>query len=97
MVRFEWDEAKNKNNIRKHGFDFAEAWEIFELPVLAAADPTAAAEHRFIGIGFLRERVVVVVFSELNEGTIRIISLRKALKHERTQFEEFLKNELGTD
>ena len=96
-MRFEYDGAKNKDNIRKHGFDFAEAWEIFELPLLAAVDPGYYAERRFIGIGFLRERVVVVVFSEPNEGTIRIISLRKALKHERTQFEKFLRNELGTN
>ena len=69
----------------------------FDLPVLASADAGDYPEPRFIGIGFLRERVVVVVFNQPNEGTIRIISLRKALKHERTQFEEFLRNELGTN
>src|ERR1700676_1082522 len=26
---FEWDDAKNRANIRKHGFDFADAEEIF--------------------------------------------------------------------
>ena len=49
------------------------------------------------GIGFLRERVIVIVFVERADDTIRIISLRKALKHERERFEEFLRNELGTD
>ena len=28
-MRLEWDEAKNRSNIRKHGFDFAEAEELF--------------------------------------------------------------------
>ena len=29
-VKFEWDEEKNEQNIRKHGFDFADAWEVFQ-------------------------------------------------------------------
>lgn len=65
--------------------------------MLVSADAGDYPEPRFIGKGFLKERIVVVVFNEPNESTIRIISLRKALKHERTQFEEFLRNELGTD
>jgi uncharacterized DUF497 family protein len=41
-----------------------------------------------------KECVVVVVYAE-TEDVIRVISLRKALKHERTKFEEALGNELG--
>jgi uncharacterized DUF497 family protein len=52
-------------------------------------------EDRFIGLGFLRNFVVVVIYTEPQEETIRIISLRKALKHERTRFEEALRNQLG--
>jgi len=37
-VTFEWDERKNKENIRKHGFDFADAWQVFESPMLADLD-----------------------------------------------------------
>jgi uncharacterized DUF497 family protein len=40
---------------------------------------------------------VVVIFAEGEDNTIRIISLRKALKHERKRLEEFLRNELGAD
>lgn len=40
-------------------------------------------------------RVVVVVFTETDEQTIRIISLRKALPYERKRYEQFLRNELG--
>ena len=39
--------------------------------------------------------VVVVVFAERDNDTIRIISLRKALKHERLKFEEAIRNGLG--
>lgn len=38
FVNFEWDEEKNNENIRKHGFDFADAWEIFEAPMRTALD-----------------------------------------------------------
>nr|RNJ70266.1 MAG: hypothetical protein EDM05_06225 [Leptolyngbya sp. IPPAS B-1204] len=40
-------------------------------------------------------RVVTIVFTELGGNTIRVISLRKALKHERCQYEQFLQNQLG--
>ena len=38
LMRFEWDEQKRKANIRKHGFDFRDAWKVFELPMLVALD-----------------------------------------------------------
>lgn len=45
-------------------------------------------EDRMIGIGLLKNTVVVVIFVELPEDTIRIISARKALKHECKIFYE---------
>lgn len=51
-------------------------------------------EERWMGIGFLRERVVVIVFAERSDDTIRIISLRKALKHERIRLEEAIRDQL---
>ena len=94
---FEWDEEKNKENIHKHELDFADAWEIFEAPMLIGIDTREDnGEIRQIGIGFLRNIIVVVVFTERNDDIIRIISLRKALKYERERFEETLRNELGT-
>ncbi len=52
-------------------------------------------EERFVGIGFLKNLVVVIVFTEPDEETIRVISLRKALKYEREQFEKYITNQLG--
>ena len=79
-MNFEWDEQKNAINIRKHGFDFAEAGEIYDSPLLTAPDTREDyGEERWVGIGFLRERIVVIVFAEPSDGIIRIISLRKAL------------------
>ncbi len=55
MMNFEWDENKNRSNIRKHGIDFADVYFVF----------------------------------------VRVISARKALRHERKQFEQALRNRLG--
>jgi len=89
-MRFEWDEQKRKTNIRRHGFDFADAKQVFAGPMLVRLDMRQDyGEDRWIGIGITHGRVVVVVYTEQDNGeTIRIISLRKALKHERKRFEE---------
>ena len=85
---FEWDEDKNQENIRKHGFDFGDAWEIFQAPFVIHLDlRTDYGEDRWIAIGLLGNRTVVVTFT-LRGATKRIISLRKALRHERKRFEE---------
>ncbi len=97
-MKADWDETKNKENIRKHGFDFADAAEIFDFPMLAQMDfRRDYGEFRVVAIGFLSQRVAVVVFVEGDDDTIRIISLRKASRHERKRFEEFLRIELGTN
>ncbi|MEH1925740.1 BrnT family toxin [Nostoc sp.] len=95
-MKFEWDQQKNEVNIVKHELDFADAYRIFRLPLrISLDDRQDYGEDRLIGLGMLDGRIVVVVFTELDEETIRIISLRKALPYERKRYEQYLKNELG--
>lgn len=85
----EWDEDKNRDNIRKHGLDFDDAWEIFAGPSVPELDLRRDyGEDRWTVIGLLGDRVVVVTFTFRSNDLIRIISLRKALRHERKKFEE---------
>ncbi len=94
-MNFEWDEDKNESNIAKHGFDFNDASRIFKFPmVIDLDDREVYDEDRWLGIGLLDGRVVVVVFTEPNENVIRIISLRKALSHERKRYEQYIRNRL---
>ena len=94
-MTFEWDEAKNRTNIRKHGFSLAEAEEMFYGILLVRPDTREDyGEHRWIGIGMTQGRVAVVAFAEHPLDTIRIISLRKANHEERTQYEKTLRDEL---
>ena len=93
-MRFEWDEDKRQDNLRKHGLDFQDAAEVFDGPRLVRHDARHDyGEDRWVTIGIAKNRVVVVVYTEddTNE-VIRIISLRKALSYERKRFQEYLTN-----
>jgi uncharacterized protein len=94
-MNFEWDEQKKELNIERHGFDFADAYRIFDSPMVVDLDERRDyGEDRWIGTGLLDKRVVVIVFTEPDRETTRIISLRKALSHERRRYEQYLKNRL---
>ena len=90
---FERDKEKRQQNIHKHGLDFVEAIEMFDYPMLVNQDTRFEyGEERFVGIGLLKNGVGVVIFLERKIDVIRIISLRKALKHERKIYESRIKN-----
>lgn len=98
-MNIEWDEDKNRANIRKHGFDLADAQGLFlgTTPLLVTLDSRMDyGEERWKGIGMIGEVVVVaVVFTERGQDTIRVISLRKADARERKEYEAEIKNRLG--
>lgn len=82
-MHFEWDENKNTLNIRKHKIDFSDVPAIFDGTVFIDYDAREEyGEDRWIGIGLLRGIVVVVVFTERGQDTIRLISARKANRNE---------------
>jgi hypothetical protein len=90
---FEWDEAKNEINIRKHGIDFADVKDMFNHPMLTMLDEREDyGEERWIGIGWMQQLMGVVVYVERHEDTIRIISARKATKQEVRRYEQCIKN-----
>ncbi len=84
-------------NIRKHKIDFADIPMMFEKSMLVQYDNRQDySEDRWIGIGLLRDIVAVVVFTERDNNTIRIISARKANKNEKKQYyEKIIQNRLG--
>ena len=82
MEMFVWDERKRLRNLRKHGIDFADAEIIFGGFTLTAEDERGGyGERRFLTLGLLEDQVVSVSHTEEGEE-IRIISIRKATKHE---------------
>jgi len=88
---FEWDPAKARANLLKHGVDFAEAAIAVEDPYSRhIADPDTEGEERFIALGMdSLGRVLLTIYAFRHED-IRIISARKASKDERARYEEYL-------
>jgi uncharacterized protein len=87
---FEWDEAKNRANYRKHGLDFRDAAKVFQGIIITAEDTRQDyGEKRDISLGMLEDVVVVIVHTRRSEK-IRIISMRKAKPRERKLYEEKL-------
>jgi uncharacterized protein len=78
-----FDEYKRIENLKKHGFDFADLTDDF----FAAATITDAKQGRLIAIGFLFEGVISTVFAKLGTEAISIISMRPASRKERKAHE----------
>ena len=87
---FDWDPAKARANVRKHGVTLDEASSAFADPLsMTIPDPLhSEAEERFVLIGYShRGRRLVVVHTDRGER-IRIISARPATRKECRQHEE---------
>ncbi len=81
-----WDESKRRLNLKKHGIDFLEADEIFNSPTVTAEDTRSTyGEQRLVTLGVLNGVVVSMTYTERNDD-MRIISIRKALKHETRSY-----------
>ena len=91
---FTWDHNKDRANQKKHGIPFKEAATVFtdENARLIHDPDHSEDEDRFILLGFsARARLLVVAHTYRQKDTeIRIISARKAEKHEREQYGSFL-------
>ena len=79
---FTWDEPKRKINLAKHGIDFRDAEKIFDGPLVTVEDSRQSyGEPRYVALGVLEDVVVSATYTERHDE-VRIISIRKALKHE---------------
>jgi uncharacterized DUF497 family protein len=92
MLRFAWDEQKNRRNRNKHGIWFEEAQTVFDDPLAQLFDDPEHSdqEERFILLGVSSaERTLVVVHAYVETNSlIRIISARRATKKEARFYEE---------
>ena len=80
---FEWDDAKNIVNFKKHGIDFDVAKEIFAGIWISKQDKRKDyGEDRFIALGLLENFVLLAVYTKRG-NTIRLISVRRANIGER--------------
>ena len=86
---FEWDSKKAASNFKDHGVSFDEAATVFgDILAMNMPDPDhSASERRYIVLGMSeRYRLLVLCYAEVEERT-RIISARRATRHERRFYE----------
>jgi len=86
-VEFEWDEKKNSRNKRKHGVSFETASKVFLDPKQFEAYDWkhSLLEDRWTTVGLSGVTILSVTFTKRN-GSIRIISARKADKDEEEEY-----------
>lgn len=92
--RFEWDPVKAENNRRKHEIAFDLAATVFKDPLAVTIpdDEHSNTEERWVTLGRARNGMLLVVVHTyhgvgVNAADVRIISARRAAKHERRQYE----------
>ena len=87
MITFEWDSAKAKANLKKHGISFEEAQSVFydEFAVQFFDEEHSSDEERFLMLGMsVDTNLLIVCHCERSDGSvIRIISARKATRKEQ--------------
>lgn len=93
-TRLVWDETKRRENLRKHGLDFADAREVLDsryrldIPVMRGNEMRVQSVS--YALGFL---AVLTVVHTGRDGATRIISFRPASNKEREVYDGWLENE----
>jgi len=93
-MKLEWDKKKNQFSYEKHGLSFEDTELVFASKTISFVDDREDyGEERFVTLGELKNRLVVVVHTQRNFVT-RIISMRKANEREKKIYFKRLK-EIG--
>ncbi|MDR2471323.1 MAG: BrnT family toxin [Treponema sp.] len=95
--RFEWDEEKDRLNVKNHGFSFDEIVEVFDDPAfLEGYDyEHSKNEDRYYGIGCLNGIVIIIVFYTERGKRTRIFSARQAGAGEEERYHDYFKKSNG--
>lgn len=90
LMRFEWNEEKNRRNLAKHKVSFETASLVFDDPqALSIQDRVVDGEERWQTVGMVSGIVLFVAHTyreEASDEVIRLISARKAIAHERRAY-----------
>jgi uncharacterized protein len=88
-MHIEWDERKRAANIAKHNLDFRDAVLVLDDEHLLLLGRSAGDEICHCAIGFVRENLVAVIYTERGSG-VRVISMRRARTDERLAYQALL-------
>lgn len=90
-MRYSFDPTKRAANKKKHGYDFTDAPQVIESGKTVTFEDRRFGynEDRFVTLGPLGDVLVMIVTAE-TEDHIRVISMRKADRHEQSIYRENL-------
>ena len=95
---YEWDEEKNRANIKKHNIGFEEVLPVFDDPLFWErfdSKSSASDENRYIGIGKINGFTIVTSCYTDRNGRTRIINARIATKEEEKDYERWCESFYG--
>jgi uncharacterized DUF497 family protein len=87
-MHFEWDEAKWRINIAKHGIDFRDALHLFDGRPRLDIESPRLGEHRVLSIAILDRRHASMIWVWRGDDVVRIISVRSARRAEERQYRQ---------
>jgi len=86
-VQFEWDPAKQRANLEKHGVEFADATAVFDDLLAVTIPDSTDDEERYITMGLDGFGRLLTVIYTWRRDAIRLISARHATRRERRRYE----------
>ena len=93
-MRWTWDPDKNEINKRKHRISFETAVQVFDDPLFVMIEDSYPYERRWRTFGYVASSIIVVIHTwpeydaAAGESVGRVISARRATRHERITYEE---------
>jgi uncharacterized DUF497 family protein len=96
-IQFEWDEAKNLANRKKHGISFEEGSQVFRDPLyVSVKERIVDGEERWQTFGMVGDLLLLMTAHTVREEeaagktieVIRIISARRTTPKERSRYED---------
>ena len=91
--RLTWNEDKRRNNLEKHGLDFADAAWVLDSDIRLDIAIWRNGEHRIHSFAYVFDQLMLLALVHMHRGgTIRVISFRSASKEESEEYHAWLES-----
>lgn len=86
-MRYTWDAAKNRANVKRHKIAFEDAQRIFEGPTVERVDDRFDyGEIRVYAIGLVNGLEITVIYTDRDGDERHLISAWRSEPHERRHY-----------
>jgi uncharacterized DUF497 family protein len=93
-TRLTWDETKRRENLAKHGLDFADAGQVLESSYRLDIPTLRNGEARVQSFSYVMNRLAVLTVVHVDRvGMVRVIGFHPASEKESEIYHEWLAQE----